>query len=386
MSNSTAVVEIDTGDTAWMLVATALILFMTMPGLALYYSGLGPSKNLLATATYVFVICVLVTVEFFAVGYSLAFAPTTGLGSFPFFGDGSRLWLHGLKLNTAHQLAPKIPEAVYCVFQMTFAIITPALISGSFVGRTKFRALLVFILLWHVCVYCPIAHVNWHPDGFMFQLGVLDYAGGNVVHISSGIAGLMTAIVVGKRRGWVPGKYDTHPPGNMLLTFIGMSMLWVGWFGFNAGSAVAAGDRAAMAFLVTQISAGTGVISWLLTEWAFRGKPSVLGMINGAVAGLVTVTPACGYVDANGGFWIGVFGGSLCYLGSQVKHKITHVDDSFDAFGVHCIGGMVGGVLTGFFFLNQLSLVLQAPMAYFTDRWKSEDSLWPSKLQEFCSL
>lgn len=346
-----SVSTINSGDTAWMLASTALVLFMTMPGLALYYSGMVSSKNVLSTTMQIFSICCLITVEWFAFGYSLSFGPasTRHFASSPIFGDGSRLWLRGMQLDSVHMLAPTIPESVYCAYQLTFAIITPALICGSFAERMKYESMLVFMLIWHVIVYCPIAHANWHPDGFLFQLGALDFAGGNVVHIASGMAGLMASVVIGNRKGWVPGSNESHPPHNILLTYMGMSMLWVGWFGFNAGSACSAGTRASYALLATQISTATAALSWMAVEWFVRKKPSVLGMVSGAVAGLVCITPASGYVDMNGAFFIGLFGGPLCYLGANFKHYVLHLDDSLDAFGVHAVGGMVGGIATGFF-------------------------------------
>lgn len=342
---------IDTGDTAWMLAATALVLFMSMPGLALYYSGMVSAKNVLSTTMQVFSICCIVTIEWFMFGYSFSFAPATTREpqSSGIYGDCSRLWLRGLQVNSIHMLAPTIPEALFCAYQLTFAIITAALICGSFAERMKYESMAVFIALWHVSVYCPIAHAVWHPDGFLFRLGALDYAGGNVVHIASGTAGLMTAYVIGCRKNWVAGSNESHPPHNIIMTYMGMSMLWVGWFGFNAGSAYGATTRAAYALLVTQIATATSALTWMMTESIFRKKPSVLGMINGAVAGLVCITPASGYVDMNGAFWIGLIGGPLCYAGSQFKHYILMLDDSLDAFGVHAVGGIVGGLATGFF-------------------------------------
>jgi len=348
--NSTTSTIYDTGDTAWMLTATALVLFMTMPGLCLYYAGMLSEKGVLYNTFLIFSICCLVTVEWFMFGYSISFAPATAeRKSQPFYGDGSRLWLLGLELDTVHQNAPTIPESVFCAYQLTFAIITPALICGSFADRMKYESMVLFMSIWHVIVYCPLAHIFWHPDGFLFTFGALDFAGGCVVHISSGIAGLMSAVVLGNRRGWSPKDFDTHKPHNVLLTVMGMSMLWVGWFGFNAGSAVASNGRACYALLATQIATGTAALSWLATETFFRKKTSVLGMCGGAIAGLVCITPAAGYVDMTGAFFIGLFGGCLCYFGAQLKHHVLHIDDALDAFGVHAIGGIVGGIGTGFF-------------------------------------
>jgi len=348
----------NSGDTAWMLAATALVLFMTLPGLALYYSGMVRVKNVLATVMQSFSITCLITVLWLWYGYSLSFGPAvapkdkiTTIGtrfhesSSPLFGDGSRLWLRGMRSDAAHQLAPTIPEPIFCAYQLTFAIITPALICGSFADRMKFIPMLIFMIIWHTIVYCPIAHATWHPDGFLFQLGCLDFAGGNVVHIASGTAGLVSTYVVGNRRGFGKSRFEPH---NILLTFMGTSMLWVGWFGFNGGSAYAANGRAAMALLVTHISTAVAALSWLAVEWAIRKQPSVLGMVSGAVAGLVCITPASGFVDPVGAFFIGLFGGPLCYFGAQLKHYLGY-DDALDAFGVHAIGGIVGGIATGFF-------------------------------------
>ena len=241
-----------------------------------------------------------------------------------------------------------------------------SLVGGSFAERMKFTAMLIFIGIWHVIVYCPIAHATWHYDGFLYNLGVLDYAGGNVVHIASGCSGLMTAIVIGHRKGWKAGQRDTHPPHNVLMTYMGMCMLWVGWFGFNAGSALGANERAAYALYATQISTSASSLSWLGVEWYLNKKPSVFGMINGAVAGLVCVTPAAGYVDMNGAFFIGLFGGALCYFGSQLKHEIFKIDDSLDAFGIHAVGGIVGGIMTGFFATKAVSGVSTEQGVYYS--------------------
>ena len=307
-------------------------------------------KHVLAIGMQVFTITCLITVLWLIFGYSLAFAPISAADNdaqrFPVYGSGERLWLLGLGLFTTHQLAPTIPEALFCAYELTFAIITAALICGSFADRMRYTPMMLFISLWHLAVYCPIAHANWHPSGCLYSLGVLDYAGGNVVHISSGVSGLATVLIIGNRRGFdTPGLF---PPHNILLTFMGMSMLWVGWFGFNAGSAYGANPRAAFAMLATQISTAVCSLTWMFTEWAVRKKPSVLGMISGAVAGLVCITPAAGYVDMTGAFFIGFFGGPLCYLGAQLKHSLGY-DDALDAFGVHAIGGIVGGIATGFF-------------------------------------
>jgi len=244
-----------------------------------------------------------------------------------------------------NQLAPTIPESVYCVYQLTFAIITPALITGCFADRMKFSSMLVFMTLWHLTVYCPTAHSNWHPTGFLFQSGVLDFAGGNTVHISSGTSGLVCAIYLGVRKGF--GK-EVFEPHSILLCAVGSSLLWVGWFGFNAGSAVAANSRAGLAMLATQIATGTASLSWTFTEWIVRKQPSVAGAVSGAVAGLVAITPAAGYLDPTGAFITGFLAGPVCYFGAQLKHYLGY-DDALDGFGVHAVGGILGGIMTGFF-------------------------------------
>jgi ammonium transporter, Amt family len=329
----------NSGDTAWMLTSTALVLLMTVPGLALFYGGMVRKMNVLATVMQSFAITCLVTVLWAVVGYSLAFT-----GGTPLVGGLSRFFLVGMGLDSVNSLAPTIPETVYMCFQMTFAIITPALICGAFADRMKFSAMLWFIGLWSVIVYAPIAHWVWGPDGFLGGAGVLDFAGGTVVHINSGVAGLMAALVMGKRRG-----YGTEPmaPHNLVLSVIGASLLWVGWFGFNAGSAVSSGDRAGMAMAVTQIATGTAALAWMFAEWIVKGKPSVLGIISGAVAGLVAITPASGFVDPRGALVIGIAAGVICYWSTTgLKHAMGY-DDSLDAFGVHGVGGAVGAILTG---------------------------------------
>ena len=364
--------SLNTGDTAWMLGSSAIVLFMTMPGLAIYYGGMVSSKNVLATVMQSFSICSMITVLWLVFGYSLAFAPS---GFNPesekryydtiIFGDASRFFLRGLSFTTAHSNAPTIPESVFCMFQVTFAIITAALICGSFADRMKYWSMMLFIGLWHLCAYCPIAHSMWHHNGLLFRLGVLDFAGGNVVHISSGTAGLVAALMLGNRKGWSPKDHNSHPPHNILLTFMGMSMLWVGWFGFNAGSATSANFGAGFAMLATQIATSMASISWMLTEVIMRAdhKPSVLGMVNGAVAGLVAITPACGYVDMTGAFIIGVVAGPVCYFGARLKYYVFKIDDALDAFGIHAIGGITGGILTGFFATPHVT----GPLGYATE-------------------
>ena len=330
---------INSGDTAWMLTSMALVLMMTIPGLALFYGGMVRKMNVLATVMQSFAVTCLVTVLWMVIGYSFAFTPGSA-----FLGGASRFLLYGMTLDSVNDLAKTIPESVYMCFQMTFAIITPALICGAFADRMRFSALLWFIGLWSICVYAPIAHFVWGPDGFLNNAGVLDFAGGTVVHINSGFAGLMAALVMGRRRGFAT---EPMPPHNLVLSVIGASLLWVGWFGFNAGSATAANGNAGMAMAVTQIATATAALAWMFAEWILKGKPSVLGIISGAVAGLVAITPASGFVDPRGALIIGVAAGVICYWATtSLKHMLRY-DDSLDAFGVHGIGGMVGAILTG---------------------------------------
>ncbi|WP_298168726.1 ammonium transporter [Acidithiobacillus sp.] len=331
----------NSGDTAWMLSSTALVLLMTVPGLALFYAGMVRKKNVLGTAAQSFAITALISVLWMIMGYSLTF--TSGN---TFMGGLSRLFLNGMGLDSANALAPTIPESVYMTFQMTFAIITPALIVGAFAERMKFSALLWFTGFWSLLVYAPIAHMVWGPGGWLAADGVLDYAGGTVVHINAGIAGLVAALVMGKRVGY---KRDTMHPNNLMYTLIGASLLWVGWFGFNAGSAVAASDRAGMAMATTQIATAVAALSWMFAEWLARGKPTVLGMTSGAVAGLVAITPASGFVGPMGALWIGIAAGVICFWASVYLKNWMGYDDSLDAFGVHAVGGIVGALLTGVF-------------------------------------
>ncbi|HEY1798992.1 MAG TPA: ammonium transporter [Stellaceae bacterium] len=338
-ASAPAAPKIDSGDTAWMLTSVALVLLMTVPGLALFYGGMVRKMNVLATVMQSFMVTCLVTVLWTIVSYSLAFTPGT-----PFIGGGSRILLMGMTVDSVNDLAKTIPESVYMCFQMTFAIITPALICGSIADRMKFSALVWFVGLWSICVYAPIAHWVWGSDGFLNNAGVLDFAGGTVVHINAGVAGLMCALMLGKRRG-----YGAEPmaPHNLVLSVIGASLLWVGWFGFNAGSAAAANGSAGMAMAVTQIATGTAALTWMFVEWTLRRKPSVLGIISGAVAGLVAITPASGFVDPRGALIIGIAAGVACYWGATgLKHMFGY-DDSLDAFGVHAVGGAVGAILTG---------------------------------------
>ncbi|PTU66601.1 MULTISPECIES: ammonium transporter [Chromobacterium] len=344
--------SISAGDTAWMLISTALVLFMTIPGLALFYGGMVRKKNVLATLMQSFAITALITVLWAVIGYSLAFT----VGS-PYLGDLSRVMLDGMvylkeagKL-AVHPLAGTIPESVFMTFQMTFAIITPALITGAFAERMKFSAMLVFMALWSLLVYVPVAHWVWAPGGWMADKGVLDFAGGTVVHINAGIAGLVTALVLGKRVGF--GK-EAMPPHNLVLTLVGASMLWVGWFGFNAGSAAAADGRAGMAMVTTQLATAAAALAWMFAEWLTKKKPSVLGIASGAVAGLVAITPAAGFVDVKGALIIGLAAGVVCFWGATgLKHMLGY-DDSLDAFGVHGIGGILGALLTGVFAVKEI--------------------------------
>jgi ammonium transporter, Amt family len=333
---------LDTGDTAWMLTSTALVLLMTIPGLALFYSGMVRKKNILATAAQSFAITALMTVLWAVVGYSLAF--TNGGDNQAFIGGFDRFMLAGMGMGTAHSLAASIPESVFMTFQMTFAIITPALICGAFADRMKFSALMVFMALWLLLVYAPIAHWVW-GGGFLATWGVLDFAGGTVVHLNAGIAGLVCALVLGKRMGY---GQENMSPHNLLYALIG-------WFGFNAGSAVSANALAGIAMANTQIASAAAALSWMAVEWIFQKKPSVLGMLSGAVAGLVAITPAAGFVDPSGSLYIGFIAGAVCYAGAVwLKHAVGY-DDSLDAFGVHGIGGAAGAILTGVFALSSVN-------------------------------
>jgi len=339
---------LDSGDTAWMLTATALVLFMTIPGLALFYGGMVRSKNILSVMMQCFAITGLMSILWMVYGYSLAFdtagmeAGVTNLNSF--VGGLGRAFLSGL---TPDSLTGTVPESVFITFQMTFAIITPALIVGAFAERMKFSAMLVFMGVWFTLVYAPIAHMVWGGDGgLMWDWGVLDFAGGTVVHINAGIAGLVACLVLGKRKG-----YPTTPmaPHNLGLTLVGAAMLWIGWFGFNAGSSLAANGTAGMAMLVTQIATAAAALSWMFAEWMTHGKPSALGIASGVVAGLVAITPAAGTVGPMGALIIGLASGVICFFcATSLKRKLGY-DDSLDAFGVHGVGGIVGALLTGVF-------------------------------------
>jgi Amt family ammonium transporter len=351
--------HLDSGHTSWMLVSTALVLLMTLPGLALFYAGMVRKKNILATMMQSFAITCTITLLWFVAGYSLAFH-----GDNPFHGDLSALFLQNLLAPDQAGMiggilwAPgadanggAVPESVNMMFQMTFAIITPALITGAFADRMKFSAVLLFTTLWSIIVYSTVAHWVWAPDGWLNKLGVLDFAGGTVVHINAGVAGLIGCLLVGKRKGYGSENFAPH---NLAYTLIGASLLWVGWFGFNAGSALTADGRAGMAMVVTQIATAAAALAWLFVEWALKGKPSALGLASGAVAGLVAITPASGFVGPGGSFFIGLAAGIVCFFGAtSLKNKFGY-DDSLDAFGVHAVGGIVGALLTGVFAIKEV--------------------------------
>ena len=340
---------LDSGDTAWMLTSTALVLFMTIPGLALFYGGLVRVQNVLSVLMQCFALTGIITVLWIVIGYSLAFNTAGMVGGKltfnSFFGGLGTAFLNGVGVDS---LTLEIPETVFVVFQMTFAIITPALIAGAFAERMKFSAMLLFSAIWSLIVYAPLCHMAWSGDGSLFGdiIGALDFAGGNVVHINAGIAALVACILVGKRIGY---QTTAMPPHSLTLTVVGASMLWVGWFGFNAGSAVAADGTAGMAMLVTQVSTATAAITWMFIEWIKHGKPSVLGIVTGAVGGLVAITPASGYVGPMGALVIGFASGAICFWGATTLKAKLGYDDSLDAFGVHGIGGIVGALLTGVF-------------------------------------
>ena len=342
-STGTALAEeakLDSGDTAWMLTSTALVLMMTIPGVALFYGGMVRKKNVLATVMQSFAVTCLMTVLWMIIGYSLAFGDGGDMNAY--IGGMDKLLLRGMGVDS---LSGTIPESVFMTFQMTFAIITPALICGGFADRMKFSSMLVFLGLWMVLVYAPITHWVW-GGGFLGDAGVLDFAGGTVVHINAGIAALVAALVLGKRRGY---GTENMAPHNLVLSVIGASMLWVGWFGFNAGSAVAANGSAGMAMAVTQIATATAALAWMFAEWMFRSKPSVLGIVSGAVSGLVAITPASGYVGPGGALMIGLAAGLACFwAATSLKNRLGY-DDSLDVFGVHAVGGIVGALLTGVF-------------------------------------
>ena len=336
--------ELNGANTAWILVATALVLFMTLPGLALFYAGLVRSKNVLSVLMQCFSIACLMSILWLVIAYGLAFGDGGGMNQF--IGMG-KFFLAGVGWDS---LSGDIPESVFFMFQMTFAIITPALIVGGFAERMKFSAVLWFSSLWLLLVYAPVCHWVW-GGGWLGDLGFMDFAGGTVVHINAGVAAIVAAIVLGNRKGF-PGT--AMPPHNMTLTVAGASMLWVGWFGFNAGSALAADGNAGMAMLVTHISAAAGSLAWVTCEWIKHGKPSVLGIVTGMVAGLGTITPASGFVGPVGGLLIGISAGVVCYFATQFIKRVLRIDDSLDVFPVHGVGGALGTLLTAVFFASSL--------------------------------
>ena len=359
--------KIDSGDTAWMLLCTALVIFMTIPGLALFYCGMVRKKNILATMMQSFSLCALITVVWFIAGYSLAF----GTGG-PWIGDISRLFLAGLGENfdkpftlaagTDAAVATTIPESVFLLYQMSFAIITPVVVTGALVDRMKYTALLVFFTLWSLLIYAPLAHWVWSPLGWLNTMGVADFAGGTVVEINSGITGLVCAIILGRRLGY---EQDNMAPFNLSLAVTGAAILWVGWFGFNAGGALGAGGRAGMAVLATQMAAAGATLSWAIGEWLWRGKPTVLGAISGAVAGLVAVTPAAGFLLPGPALLLGIIAGLVCmWAATWLKFKLRY-DDSLDVFGVHGIGGFIGMLFTGLFAYGPLSATEAAPQGVY---------------------
>jgi len=330
---------LDSGDTAWMLTSTALVLFMTLPGLALFYAGLVRNRNVLSVAMQCFAIACVVSVIWVVLGYSMAFGPSSLNG---LVGDMSKAWLAGVGVDA---LAGSYPETVFVMFQLTFAIITPALIVGAFAERMRFSAMLMFTAAWVVIVYFPVAHWVW-GGGWLGAMGFRDFAGGAVVHVTAGVAAVITALVLGNRRGF---PSTPMPPHNLPMTVTGACMLWVGWFGFNAGSALAADGAAGMAMLVTHISAAVGSLTWMTAEWVKFGKPSVLGIVTGMVAGLATITPASGFVGPLGALVIGMAGGLGCFLATQFMKRKLEIDDSLDVFPVHGVGGMIGLLLTAVF-------------------------------------
>ena len=339
--------KLDAGNTAWMLTSTALVLMMTIPGLALFYGGMVRKKNVLATVMQSFAVTCLVTLLWFILGYSLAFSDGGGMNAY--IGGLSKFMHNGIGVGTLWT-AGNIPEFVFSMFQMTFAIITPALIAGAFAERMKFSAMMWFMAVWSLVVYAPIAHWGW-GGGFLGDWGVLDFAGGTVVHINAGVAGLVCALVLGKRKGF---GTENMAPHNLVYSVIGASLLWVGWFGFNAGSAAGASTNAGMAMAVTQFATAAAALAWMFAEWVTRGKPSVLGIISGAVAGLVAITPASGFVNPMGALAIGIVAGLVCFWGATgLKHMMGY-DDSLDAFGVHGLGGFVGAILTGVFAIEAI--------------------------------
>ncbi len=343
--------KIDSGDTAWMLTSSALVLLMTIPGLALFYGGMVRKKNVLATLAQSFGATCIITVLWMIIGYSIAFTTNADAGIQKYIGSFDQLFLGKMTLDAVNPLAGTIPESVYMFFQMTFAIITPALIAGSLADRMKFSAFMWFMALWLLLIYCPIAHWVW-GGGWLGSMGALDYAGGTVVHLNAGTAGLVTCLVLGRRVGF---GTENMAPHNLVLSVIGASLLWVGWFGFNAGSAVTANVNAGMAAAATQIATAAAALGWMFAEWIVARKPSVLGMISGAVAGLVAITPASGFVNPMGALIIGITVGVICYISSVWVKKLLGYDDALDAWGVHGVGGAWGAMMTGAFASNAIN-------------------------------
>ena len=333
---------LDSGTTAWMLMATVLGLMMTVPGIALFYGGMVRRKNMLSIAGQCFAICCLVSVIWILLGYSLAFS-----GGNEYIGDLGMLFLANLEID---DLRGTFPESLYVVFQLGFGVVAAALITGAVADRMKFSALLLFIALWSLVVYAPVVHWIW-GGGFLKEAGVLDYAGGSIVHINAGVAGLIACLIVGKRTGY---GTENMAPHNPLFSVIGVSLLWIGWFGFSAGSSLTAGGNAAFAMLVTQTSAAAGALTWMCYEWWMLNKPSVLGIVSGAVAGLVAITPAAGYVSPAGAVVIGMIAGvTCCWACAWLKYSLGY-DDALDVFGIHGVGGLLGAVLTGVFALEEI--------------------------------
>ncbi len=374
--------KIDAGNTAWMIVATCLVLMMAIPGISLFYAGMVRKKNILSTMMQSFFVCALVAVAWTVVGYSIAF----GNGGL-YFGDFSKVMLNGINWNGPFVIgygmtgdpdptvATTIPETVFFMFQMTFAIVTAALIFGAVADRMKFSAVCLFIVPWSILVYAPIAHAVWHPAGLIWSWGALDFAGGTVVHINAGVAGLIAALVLGKRKGY---GADNMAPHNLAFAMIGASLLWVGWFGFNAGSALAADGRAGMAMVATMVAAAMGTITWVFAEWATKGKPSALGAISGAIAGLVAITPASGWVFPGAALIIGGAAGVICFWASTALKRALGYDDSLDAFGVHGVGGILGALLTGVFAYGLLYKPddAEGALAYSGWLYGNADMLW----------
>ncbi|QCQ98218.1 ammonium transporter [Brevundimonas sp. SGAir0440] len=340
-----AALELDSAGASWLGTSTALVLLMTLPGLALFYGGMVRKKNVIATITQSVGVFAVVSLVWFIAGYSLAFGKNASAGLQPFIGSLDMLFLNGVSLKTANALLPGIPEFLFISFQMTFAIITPALITGAFAERFKYSALLLFTALWSLLVYAPICHWVW-GGGFLGSAGVLDFAGGAVVHVNSGVAGLVCAIFLGRRKGYGTEVITAHNP---VLTMIGASLLLVGWIGFNAGSAGAANDLMGVALLNTILAAAAAALTWKVVEYIEKKKVSLIGMLSGVVAGLVAITPAAGFVDPKGAVIIGLIAGPACYASSVWIKKLLRYDDSLDAFGIHGAGGLIGALLTGLF-------------------------------------